>query len=72
MIVRVKVFPNSSKAYVLEGDDIVKVYVRESPERGQANKAVIKSLAKHFNVDKNSIKIVRRLKERNKVVEILP
>jgi uncharacterized protein (TIGR00251 family) len=72
MILKVKVFPNSSKACVVEGDGIVKVYVKESPERGQANKAVIKCLARHFNLDRDSIKIVKGLKERNKLIEISP
>ncbi len=50
--------------------DLPQVYVKQLAREGKANEAVIKLLAKHFNVSKSAIKIVSGLKSKNKIVEI--
>lgn len=47
------------------------VYVEEPPLEGKANKAVIKSLAKHFKVRPNQIFINSGVKNKLKVIEII-
>ena len=76
MIIRIKVIPNARTSNVpgkraVEGKNgVLVVRVNKVPEKGKANEAVIKLLAKHFNVAKSKVKILRGLTSRNKVVEI--
>jgi uncharacterized protein YggU (UPF0235/DUF167 family) len=46
------------------------VSVKERPIRGAANEAIIKSLAKYFDVSSNRIKIIAGHKAKQKIVEI--
>jgi len=48
-----------------------KVWVSAVPEKGEANKAVIKFLAKHFGVSKSQVEIVSGKTARVKIVDIL-
>lgn len=66
-ILEVKVIPRSKVEEVTEGEPMV-VKVKEQPERGRANRAVIKLLAKHFNAD---VRILSGVGSRRKRVEIL-
>ncbi len=64
----IKVIPNSSSDEVVEGaDGRLTVRVRAVPERGKANRAVIKILEEYFNAD---VQIVAGARSRRKVVEI--
>ena len=40
------------------------------PEKGEANRELLRKLAKHFKVSTSQIRIVYGLKSKNKVVEI--
>jgi len=46
------------------------VSVTEVPEKGKANKALVKILAKSFNVSLQAVEIISGLSSRNKIVEI--
>ena len=70
MRVQIKTIPNAKKESVIEAGGIYVVRVKAVPEKGKANEAVIKLLAKHFKVAKNQIKIIRGLASRHKTVEI--
>ncbi|MEK6887512.1 MAG: DUF167 domain-containing protein [Candidatus Aenigmatarchaeota archaeon] len=70
MLIDVKVVPNASKNKVLKNGDVYRVYVNSPAADGKANKALMDVLSEHFSVKKNSIRIVRGEKSRNKVVEI--
>ncbi len=67
----VKVEPRSSKRSVsgVMGD-VVKVKLTAPPVDGAANEQLIEVLSETFGVRKSSIKIVRGLSSKNKVVEI--
>ncbi len=41
------------------------------PERGRANRELIRKLAKHFNLPQSHVRIVSGVKSRKKVVEII-
>jgi len=70
MIIKIKVKPKSKKESVeIEGEKIV-VCVKEPPEDNKANIAVIKSLAKHYNISQKSIKIKSGLRGKIKIVEL--
>lgn len=67
-----KVRPGSGKDYVEKIDDThYTVWVREAPERGQANKGVIRLLAKYLDKPRELITIKSGRTSFNKVIEIL-
>ena len=54
----------------LDADGTIRIHTTAVPSDGAANDAVIKMLAKHFDVPKSSIRIIRGATSRNKVIEI--
>ena len=66
----VTVKPGSSQEKIIEtAPDELTIYLRAKPHDGEANDALIKLLAKHFNVPKTTIKITRGHKSRTKTIE---
>jgi uncharacterized protein (TIGR00251 family) len=71
MLIRVKVFPNSKKEEIIErSEDSFEVRVKEKPERGLANRKVIRILSSYFNILETRIKLIKGLKEKNKIFKI--
>ncbi len=71
MIYAITVKPNSKKGpcIIEQGDELI-VYLREKPVDGEANSALIKILAKHFQVRKSAVTIKTGARGRKKLVEI--
>lgn len=69
-IISVKLFPKASENSIEELDSYVKVRTTEVPEKGKANAALIKLLAKHYKIAQSKITIVSGTKLRKKLVEI--
>jgi hypothetical protein len=68
---RITVKPGSSQEKIVEtGENELTVYLRAKPHDGEANDALIKTLAKYFRIPKTSIKIIRGTKSRNKIIEL--
>ena len=69
---RVLIKPNSKKGPIVEklDDGSLMVYVREMAIEGKANEALVKLLAKYFNVPKSRIEIIHGHKSQHKIVEI--
>jgi len=68
----VKVKPNSKVEQIqLALDGSLKVWLRARPKEGEANRALVKLLSKHFDVSKSQIDIVSGLTSKNKIVEII-
>jgi len=66
-----KVKPGASEEKVIKiGDTNFKVWVRESPKKGKANRAVMKALAEYFNVSQSSVKIISGSTSKLKIIEI--
>ena len=71
MLIKVKVFPDSKKAKLVEKSaDSLEVYVKEEPERGMATKAVFKALERYFKITNGTIKLIKGARSRNKIFEI--
>ena len=71
VVVSVKVQPNASKDRVVgEHADQLKIAVTVAPEKGKANKAVIKALSKLLGVKTSGIEIVSGETSRDKKVFI--
>ena len=67
----VKVKPGASREEVVADGDGLVVYLRAKAHDGEANAALVKALAKYFKVGKTCVVIVRGVKSREKIVEIL-
>lgn len=66
----VRVIPKARQNDVsLDADGTIRIHTTAAPTDGAANDAVIKMLAKHFDVPKSSIRIIRGATSRNKVIE---
>lgn len=68
---QITVKPGASQEKIIEtATNELTVYLRAKPHDGEANTALIKLLAKHFNIPKTSIVITRGQKSRIKTIEI--
>jgi len=69
---RIKVLPKSPKTEIVDklDDGTIKIRVAAPPEKGKANRELIKFLAKHFNTDKKSITIVSGKSDPLKLIKI--
>ena len=54
----------------VEGNEIA-ISIKSPPERGRANRELVKKLAGHFGVAEDRIRIVSGLASRKKLVEVL-
>lgn len=72
MIYEITVKPNSRKGPLIveEGNNLT-VFLREKPVDGEANAALIKLLAKHFQVSKSQVSIKTGSRGHKKLIEIL-
>ena len=71
MLIKVKVFPNSKKEEVIKkSEDSFEVKVKAKPEKGMANKEVVKLLSVYFKIPESKIRLIKGFKERNKIFEI--
>lgn len=71
MRISVKVHPRSRQEKVEQtGDGEFEAWVREPPEEGRANRALVELLAEHFGAPKAEVRIVRGAGSRRKQVEI--
>jgi uncharacterized protein (TIGR00251 family) len=68
--IQLKVTPNSSKSEVKLENGVFRVKLKSKPVDGKANLELVKLLAEHFRVPTSSIRILRGLKSRDKVVQV--
>lgn len=67
----VSVLPRSSRNEVVaENCNYIKVKLKAAPVKGEANKELIKFLAKKYDVPKSNIEILRGLTAKEKLVRI--
>ncbi|MCX6812162.1 MAG: DUF167 domain-containing protein [Candidatus Berkelbacteria bacterium] len=71
MKVNIKVVPSSKVDQVQSTiDGSLKVWLKAKPINGEANRALIKLLAKYYDVRQSMIKIISGESSKNKVVEV--
>lgn len=51
--------------------DKISISIKSQPERGKANKELVKKLAAHFGVSEDRVRIISGLTSRKKIVEVL-
>lgn len=71
MRVNVRVIPRARRNAVDDGPDgTLRVYTTAAPADGDANAAVVKLLARHFDVPKSAVQIIRGHAARDKLIEV--
>jgi hypothetical protein len=70
-ILKVKVIPNSKINKIVERqDNLLKIKLTAPAHEGKANSALIKFLSSELSIPKNKIKIIKGVKNREKLVQI--
>lgn len=72
MKLNILIKPNSKKGPLVEmqPDGSLVVFVREAPEKGKANTALVKLMANHLDVPKSCVKVITGHTSRHKIIEI--
>ena len=72
LYLRLKINPGSAKNEIKDvmEDETIKISIAAKPEKGKANKELIKFLSKQFGVNKDEIKIISGAGDRLKLVKI--
>ncbi|MDD5681139.1 MAG: DUF167 domain-containing protein [Candidatus Omnitrophica bacterium] len=72
MRISIKVKVKSSRTDVVKNPDgTYTVFLTSAPVEGKANEELAEALADEFDVAKSSVKIIKGLRSRSKLVEIL-
>ncbi|MCI0559043.1 MAG: DUF167 domain-containing protein [Nitrososphaera sp.] len=66
----VSVKSNSKGRIEVNGDSII-ISIKSRPERGRANRELVKRLSHYFNVEERRVRIVAGIASRKKVVDIV-
>lgn len=70
---RVKVLPKSPKNEVVDilDDDTIKIRIKAVPEKGKANKELVKFLSKELDLPKENIQIISGKTDPLKLIKIM-
>lgn len=71
MVIQVKVKTSSPNTHISIKDGVYLVSLKNTPVDNRANIELIDALSSYFNTSKSSVKILRGLKSKRKLVEIL-
>ena len=66
-----KVSVNFSKESLEINENQINIGIKLKPIKGQANKEIIKKLAKHFRISSSQIQIKTGHKSQEKIIEVL-
>ena len=75
-LIKIKVTPRAKQTMIkteelADGSQLLRIYVTTAPEKGKANDAVLKLLAKHLGVAPSTLEVVRGHTSREKLVRII-
>ncbi len=62
--------PNSSRKQISITENSIDIYVNEPPDKGRANKAILKLLSKSLKLPSSSMSILKGVKSKNKVIMV--
>ncbi|MHA1301679.1 MAG: DUF167 domain-containing protein [Candidatus Helarchaeota archaeon] len=69
--IEILVKTNSKQQKILQiSDNSYEVWLKSKPERGKANKELLKLLSNYFNVPESRIQIIKGIKSKNKIIRI--
>ena len=72
---RIKIIPNSQEnqfidTQIIDDEQVFRIKINAQPEKGKANKELIKFLSKKLKIPKSSITILKGATTQNKLIEI--
>ena len=67
---KVEKIPQEGFDFLADKMDTYKVWIKEVPEDGKANDAVVRMLAKYFNVNKRDVRLLVGSTNRDKIFEV--
>ncbi|MCK4896533.1 MAG: DUF167 domain-containing protein [Candidatus Heimdallarchaeota archaeon] len=70
LLITLNVHPSSTQKRISITNNAFDIYVKEPPDKGKANKAVIKFLSKYFDVPSSSFSIVKGHKSKIKIISV--
>ncbi len=71
MKISVKVKPNSNQEKIEKvNENCFLIWVKEKPQQGKANRAVIKALAEHFGIPQSAVVLLKGRSSREKFFKI--
>ncbi len=71
MLIKVKAFPNSKTSEIIKkSSDSFDIKIKEKPKNNEANLAIFKLLAEHFNIKQSQLRLIKGGKEKNKIFEV--
>ena len=68
VFITIKAHPSSSKRHIILTDFEISIYVNEPPDKGKANKAIVKLLSKKLSIPSSTISIIKGIKSQTKVI----
>jgi len=71
MKIQLKVIPGAKRNSFKQEAGFIKVYLTAPALEGRANEALVAFLAEHWGVKRSAIEILKGLKSRHKIVNIL-
>ena len=66
-----KVSVTFHKDFIEVINDEISIGIKSKPQKGEANKELIKKLSKHFNVSQSQVRITSGEKSRKKLIQIM-
>jgi len=66
-----KVSVTFHKDFIEVNNDEISVGIKSKPQKGEANRELIKKLSKYFNVSQSQVKITSGEKSRKKLIQIM-
>jgi uncharacterized protein (TIGR00251 family) len=70
IILSIRAYPNSTEKKIVVTEFSIEVYVKESADKGKANRSILALISKTYNISSSSLSIIRGLKTRNKIILI--
>jgi uncharacterized protein (TIGR00251 family) len=70
LTIEVKVTPRAKKSAVEKAGAKYRAWVQSAPDKGKANRELIKLMAEHFSLPPSQIRIIRGEKSRNKLLVV--
>lgn len=71
MLIKVKVKAGAKKEEILQkSENALEVHVKEKAERGEANHAVIRALARNFKIPVSRVRLIKGARRLNKIFNI--
>ncbi len=70
MQIKVKVITKAKKTFIKEEVGRLKVYLPVAPEKGRANKALIKLLADYYQLPQKALTIISGEKSQHKIIAL--